>query len=179
MEPNGRFSRRYCVQSFSFELHAEIEAYLAWQCVNAASYSFSSGALIFKIEGCVWVEDALLFINFIRTNPRISKWEHLRHKHKHEHKRNKRGSFFLGLCYASCRSANASEIRINICILIRHLDCSWGKLVSRNFVYTSSAYFLILWCSHLLLNFVYLCLSLCVSEASVYPFVLSHLPHGS
>ena len=40
-------------------------------------------------------------------------------------------------------------------IFIRHLDCSCGKLVSRNFVNTAPAYALMLmfWCSHLLLNF--------------------------
>ena len=36
-----------------------------------------------------------------------------------------------------------------------------------------------LWCSHLLLKFLCLYMSLCASETSLYPFVISQLPHGS
>jgi len=67
----------------------------------------------------------------------------------------------LMLCL--CRSANASEIlhkhKRKVVTLIRHLDCSCGKLVSRYFVNTAPAYALMLmfWCSHLLLNFAYAC----------------------
>ena len=60
-----------------------------------------------------------------------------------------------------CRSANASEISTSASVFIRHLDCSWGKLVSRNFVNTAPAYVLMLMflCFHLLMLML-----ICASE---------------
>ena len=85
---------------------------------------------------------------------------------------------YLMLVLCLCRNANASEISISISVRwsTNHRSL-WpippretipkqkaGKLVSRNFVNTAPAYvhMLMFWCSHLLLNF--LCLCLCASE---------------
>ena len=56
---------------------------------------------------------------------------------------------------SSCAYGYKDKHKRKVVIFILHLDCSCGKLVSRNFVNTAPAYALMLmfWCSHLLLNF--------------------------